>query len=143
MASGYEQGLVLEAVSSLELFRGCKKADLTLVAQSVSGRINVDAGSTLCREGDAAEHWWVVMGGTGDVSVDGVEVGTVGVNEPVGELALFDDQPRSATVTAAERLDVLVFDKGPFLDAIQAAPPLAVSLLRAAATRLRNTNALV
>jgi CRP-like cAMP-binding protein len=142
-SSGYERVLVLEVLSKIEPFAGCDKQELGLVADAVVGRTTVAAGDDLCVEGDVAEQWWVVVGGRADVASGGVKVGSVTTNEAVGELSLFDDSPRSATVTAAEPLDVLIFDKSTFVAAIGAAPSLALALLRSASRRLRATNALV
>lgn len=135
--------LILNVLSTIEPFKNCDKRDLGLVADAVSGRIAVKAGDSLCVEGDAADVWWVVLGGEADVTARGKKVGSIGKNEAVGELALFDGGGRSATVTAASNLDVLVFDKSTFLDAIVAAPQLAVALLHSAARRLRAANELV
>ena len=81
--------------------------------------------------------------GSAEVVANGKSVGSIGRYEAVDELALFDDQPRSATVTAREDLDVLAFDKANFVEVIRSSPALAVTLLRSAARRLRETNALV
>lgn len=142
-ASGYDRVLILNVLSTIEPFKTCDKRDLGLVADAVSGRVAVKAGETLCAEGDAAEVWWVVLGGEADVTARGKKVGSIGKNEAVGELALFDGGGRSATVTAVSDLDVLVFDKSTFLDALAAAPPLALALLHSAARRLRAANELV
>ncbi len=141
--SGYERVLVLEALGKVETFKGCDTDALGLLADSVGGRTTIKAGDALCTEGDAADNWWIVLEGTAGVSSGGTEVGTVNANESVGELALFDGAPRSATVTALGDLDVLVFDKGSFLDVVSTSPPLALTMLSAAAQRLRATNALV
>lgn len=141
--TGYERALVLEALSHLETFKDCDKRDLGLLADAVSGRHNLADGETLCVEGQPAESWWVVLEGNGDVTSGGTKVGSVSTNESVGELALFDDGPRSATVTAVGELDVLEFAKSHFIDAILAAPQLGVNLLRSAAGRLRAANELI
>jgi CRP/FNR family cyclic AMP-dependent transcriptional regulator len=142
-ATGYERALVLEALSYLETFKGCDKRDMGLLADAVSGRHSLADGETLCVEGDAAESWWVILGGSADVTSGGTHVGSIGKNDAVGELALFDDEPRSATVTAVGGLDVLSFDKSTFIGAVLAAPQLGVNLLRSAAGRLRATNKLI
>lgn len=83
------------------------------------------------------------LGGDADVVANGKSVGSIGKNEPVGELALFDDQSRSTTVTATEDLDVLIFLKANFVEVIRSSLALSLTLLKSAARRLRATNQLV
>jgi len=142
-ASGYDRVLILNVLNSIEPFKGGEAQDLALVADAVSGRVTVKAGDSLCAEGEVAETWWVVLDGDAEVTSGGKKIGTIGKNETVGELALFDGGPRSGTVTAVNDLDVLVFDKSTFIDAIAASPPLGLALLQSAARRLRATNALI
>lgn len=141
--AGYERVLVLEALGRIGTFKGCDKRQLGLVADAVKGRSKVKSGDALCREGDPAEGWWVVLDGSGQVEVDGQSVGTVEANQAVGELSIFDSQPRSATVTAIDDLDVLEFSGDNLVAAVLAEPQLGVNLLSTAAGRLRATNALV
>ena len=143
MSAGYERVGVLEALSRIETFSNVRKQALGLIADSLSGRITVKAGDTLCVEGEPADRWWILMGGTATVSANGTNVGTIGANDAVGELALFDGGNRSATITAESDLDVLVFDGSNFLEAVETTPDLALRMLQAAAKRLREVNQLI
>ena len=143
MATGYERAFVMQVLGSLTTFEGCRQEDLQMLADAVEGRSLVKTGDALCTEGDDADRWWVVIAGRAEVTANDKSVGSIGKYEAVGELALFDDQPRSATITATEDLDVLVFDKANFVEVIHSSPALAVTLLKSAARRLRETNALV
>lgn len=143
MSAGYERVGVLEALSKIETFKNVRKQDLGLIADSLSGRSTVKAGDTLCVEGEPADGWWILLGGSAAVSVKGTNVGNVGANDAVGELALFDGGNRSATITADSDLDVLAFDGSKFLEAVESTPDLASQLLRAAARRLRKANELI
>ena len=141
--AGYDRVLVLQALGQIGTFKGCDKRQLDLIADAVKRRTKVASGDALCREGDEAESWWVVLGGSGQVDVGGQTVGTVTANQAVGELAVFDSHPRSATVTATEDLDVLEFSGEHLVDALRREPQLAINLLSTAADRLRKTNTLV
>jgi CRP/FNR family cyclic AMP-dependent transcriptional regulator len=143
MAMGYERAFVMQVLSSLTTFEGCSAEDLQLLADAVEGRSLIKTGDPLCTEGDDADRWWVVISGQAQVVANNTPVGTIGKYETIGELALFDDQPRSATIIAKEELDVLAFDKANFVDVIRSSPALAITLLKSAARRLRETNALV
>lgn len=140
--AGYERVLVLEALGKVGTFQNCDKRQLGLIADAIKGRTTVKSGEVLCSEGDPADSWWVVLGGSADVTVDGTTVGTVGADRALGELSFFDGEPRSATVTAAEALDVLEFDGAHLVDAIRDEPQLGINLLATAAQRLRALNRL-
>jgi CRP-like cAMP-binding protein len=143
MATGYERAFVMQVLGSLTTFEGCRQEDLQMLADAVEGRSLVETGDALCTEGDDADRWWVVISGRAEVIANDKSVGSIGEYEAVGELALFDDQPRSATIKATEDLDVLVFEKANFVEVVRSSPALAVTLLKSAARRLRETNALV
>jgi CRP-like cAMP-binding protein len=59
---------------------------------------------------------FVVVSGIADVSIDRRTVARVGPGEPIGEMALLESVPRSATVTALTPMRVLVLDPGQFAE---------------------------
>ena len=60
--------------------------------------------------------------------------------EIIGEMALLDRSPRSATVRALTDADLLVLDEAAFKMLLAANPDLAMGLLRSGTIRIRNTN---
>jgi CRP/FNR family cyclic AMP-dependent transcriptional regulator len=92
------------------------------------GRTYAD-GEVVCRQGDRAEAMYVVQEGCVHVfrEEEGVEtlIARLGPGEIVGEMAVFDRQPRSATVRAAGAARVLTLDKRSFLRQIHNDPTLA------------------
>jgi len=85
----------------------------------------------------AAGQVKVVLGGE-----DGREVilAVLGPGDFFGELALIDDQPRSAHVIAMEDARLLVLRRGDFQRALEAYPRIALGMLRALARRLRRAD---
>ena len=75
--------------------------------------------------------------------MNGAQVGSVGVDDAIGELSLFDGGKRTATITAETDLDVLTFDGSTFLEAVETTPDLVLTMLRSASRRLRATNELI
>ena len=94
----------------------------------------------LCRVGDSPDKWWIVVEGTGDVTVDGRYPSSVGPGESIGELALLDGKPRSATVTATSDMLVWKVDGQGFIGALLESSRLASALLQELAQRLRRSN---
>src|SRR6266513_294323 len=76
-------------------FSGARERDLSALAM-LFDEVRVAPGERLVREGEAA------------VSFDGQPVATVGPGEFVGEVSLFDQGPRAATVTALTPMETLV-----------------------------------
>jgi CRP/FNR family transcriptional regulator, cyclic AMP receptor protein len=74
------------------------------------------------------------------VSVDDHQLSDLGPGDYFGEMALLDRRPRSATVTAASELTVLVLTQREFSQALSAVPGLSLVLLENLATRLRDAN---
>jgi CRP/FNR family cyclic AMP-dependent transcriptional regulator len=79
----------------------------------------------------------VIVDGTATVRRNGRKVGTLGPGDAIGELALLDHGPRTATVTATTPLKVLVIGAREFAGVIDEVPPIAHKLLKALAALVR------
>ena len=108
-----------------------------------SERLTFDAGQDLVRAGDAADAAYVLIEGSVEITVDSrkgpVVVNTMGRNEVIGEIAIFGDVPRTATVTAKSRVEALKISKELFISIIRQNPDAAIELMRILATRLAKT----
>ena len=67
--------------------------------------------------------------------------GDIGAGEVIGEIAMFDPAPASATVTTTEPTEVLVLAHRRFESVVRNNPDLAVALLRTLARRFHATQA--
>ncbi len=111
------------------------------------GRVETfPAGTVLIEEGDAGEDVLLLLAGRAAVRLalseeEGRVVALRGVGELVGEMALVDELPRSATVTAEEPVTTLRIPRIAFLEAIGAYPRAALDLLRVLSLRLRDSDA--
>jgi CRP-like cAMP-binding protein len=102
-------------------------------------------GESLFHEGDPGDRLYVIVEGKIKLhraSADGREnmLAVVGPGEMIGELALFDPGPRTATGTALTETKLLGLGHGDLQPWLSARPEVAMSLLRAIARRLRKTN---
>jgi CRP-like cAMP-binding protein len=68
-------------------------------------------------------------------------VGELGAGDIFGEMAIFDNQPRSATVRANGKARVLTLDKRAFLSHVQEDPSLAYRVLEDMSQRIRSLDA--
>jgi len=101
------------------------------------------AGDTLFKKGDPAQFMYVVLSGEVRIGVDNHVFETVGPGGIVGEMALIDKDPRSATVTAVSDSTLAEIDEKRLLFLIQQTPSFALNLMRLLTHRLRRMNDLV
>ncbi len=80
--------------------------------------MSVATGTTLIREGDHGDRFYVIADGAFDVSRADAHLAVLGEGDHVGEIALLRDVPRTATVTALRDSRVLAVDRDHFLQAV-------------------------
>jgi CRP/FNR family transcriptional regulator len=101
--------------------------------------VGLPAGTVLVREGEKGDAFYVVLEGTASLVREGRPRGTAGPGDHMGELALLDPAPRSATVTAVTAMTVGILDARMFTAIVRDVPALTSKLLAALARRLRET----
>ena len=101
----------------------------------------IAAGAVIFREGDPGEEMYVVQEGRVEIRVGEEVVETLGPGEIFGELALIDDQPRSATAVAVTASRVAAVPEARFHFMVQQTPRFALQVMRVMAERLRRATA--
>jgi CRP-like cAMP-binding protein len=101
-----------------------------------------DDGEIVTHQGEAGDCMYVVQDGTVEIvlqDADGSEVilRTAGRNELLGEMAIFEHRPRSATIRARGRARILTLDKRNFLRRINEDPSLAFRMIETMSVRVR------
>jgi signal transduction histidine kinase len=107
-----------------------------------SRELTLPAGAAICREGEVSVTMFVILAGavqaqrTGD---DGepVLLTVLYPGDLVGELALLDNAPRSATVIALEPTRLLAVEQSVFLELLESSPGLIRGVLAKLANKLR------
>lgn len=127
----------LEHLAAIQLFSGCNKADLQLIAKSVD-EISVDTGRVLTKQGDFGREAFVLVEGSVQVEIDGTEVAQLGPGQQFGELALLDGGVRTATVTATSPSTLIVIDQRSFHSLLDEVPGLARRILASLAATIRD-----
>ena len=128
-----------DQLGGLELFAGVSRETLELVAARCI-ELDVPAGRELCREGEQAREFVVVLEGHAQVMIKGYEIAYLGPASCFGEMALIDGRKRAATVTAATQLRALVFDADDFHFLLRELPSFAQRILTMVVGRLRLAN---
>jgi CRP-like cAMP-binding protein len=126
----------LADLAGVPLFYGMPKRHLRRVAKLARVR-RFTPGSTIVRAGDPGKSFHVLLEGNAKVVLAGRRPRRLGPGDYFGEMALLDDAPRSADVVADSDLLTLSIERPGFLKLLRADPPLAHTLLRTLAARLR------
>jgi CRP/FNR family cyclic AMP-dependent transcriptional regulator len=131
-------------LATVSLFKSLDGAELSKFGELAREK-SYPKGSVILFEDDPGDSLFVVRDGRVKVVLvadDGREVilGILGVGEHFGELALIDDQPRSAHVIAMEESTLLVLRRDDFRRRVEANPIVAWSLLTELSRRLRRAD---
>ncbi len=131
-------------LATIPLFSGLQRDELQKFADLTRER-SYPKGSVILFQDDPGDSLFVLRQGRVKVVLigeDGREV-ILGVLEPgahFGELALIDDQPRSAHVIAMEDANLLVLRREDFRRRVEANPTVAWALLTELSRRLRRAD---
>jgi len=133
-----------DTLAHVELLSNLDKKELQVLSKSCQER-KYSAGSTLIKQGDTGVGLYVIISGhvktTQAKNPDRAEVdlGTYGPGNVLGEMALLDDLPRSATVTAVDDVTALLLPVWEFRATVRDHPEIGLKLLSVLSKRLRKT----
>ena len=134
----------VQSLRQVPMFREIDPARLKLLAFT-SERVQFAPGQRFFVQGDAADAAYVILEGKADVTLNTpsgeIKVAELGRNALVGEMGILSDNPRSATITAAEPTGALRIDKRVFLELLTQFPQMSLAVMREIASRLERTNA--
>jgi CRP-like cAMP-binding protein len=125
----------VEALRAAPLFEGLSDKELTEVAMRTDD-LDFAAGKVLCKEGEIGSEFYVIMEGEAEVTREGEHLETLRSGDFFGEIALVEDVPRNATVTAATPLRCFLLTRGRFLHVLDDEPDVERKVMRALAKRL-------
>ena len=136
--------LGIEVLRSVPLLAGLSASELDLVAKS-SRRLQYPKRSIVFQEGDPGDFLLVILRGRvkvvllGDAGQETI-VANLEPGEFLGEVALLDDAPRSATVMTMKDTEFLQISRGPFLALLKDRPAIAMKIMGHLAGALREAN---
>lgn len=142
MAATSEETITL--LQGVPAFSTLGDEDLAAVAEVTVPR-SFGSGENVFREGDQSDTCYVVRSGQARAireHTDGrsITLATFGPGDIFGELAIFDEEHRSATVEALGDTEVIAILAGDMRRMLREHPDIAVKLLGALSRRLRETN---
>ena len=124
-----------------DLFAGLDDETAAQLAKQMVTR-NYRKGQPLVHQGDAGTALFVIVDGSVAVYVtsengDRMTLNTLGPTDVLGEIALLDNGPRTATVTVTQPARALVLGPSQFRDVLHQNAEIAVSMLYSVVQRLR------
>lgn len=134
----------IDAICKLPLFQHLSYREQVAVLSVAKSRI-YEEGSTIVEQGAPGQDMFIIIEGRLSVERDGLKIAELGPGGHFGEMSLVDDSPRSATVKARTRTDVLSIGQSEITALMRLDPVLGVKVLwnfvQVLSTRLRSASA--
>jgi CRP-like cAMP-binding protein len=130
------KGNKIQLLKNVSLFSACTNRELSKIA-SLADEVEVPAGAVLTQEGKPGREFFAIADGNATCRIRGKKIAQYGPGDFFGEMALLDQAPRVATITADSSMKLLVLDARSFSSLLDQAPSVSRKILRGMAQRLR------
>lgn len=134
IAAAPVQATVGGAGHSCRRYQGLIDLDILL---EEARRTTVEPDQVIVREGEAGDSFYIIALGQVRVDQGGKSVATLGPGEFFGEISLLMDQPRNATVTSMEPVELLVIPRTDFWSFLAKHPTIATNVMHTMTSRLQ------
>ena len=133
-----------DILAKVELFADLEKTDVSRLAKTVVTR-DFKKGEVIVRENEIGVAFYVIASGSVEVvkglaTADEQVLGRLNAGTFFGEMALFDNHVRSASVRAATDCQCLVITKWDFNAEMTQNSSIAIAMLAVLARRIRSLN---
>ena len=129
----------LELLQTVPLFANLDQRELQEIGKHAD-EIQVPTGQVLVTQSASGNSFYVIIEGSADVLRDDQKLAELTDGDFLGEMALLEDLPRSATVVTTSPTRVLEMHRRDFSSVLDDAPHLARKMLATMAHRLRHAD---
>lgn len=126
----------LRSLRRVPLFASLPGDDLVSVA-AVLDEVELDAGEFVFRRGDRGEELYIVVSGRVEIGEQGRVIATLGEAEFFGDLAVLDQEGRSADARAVEPTTLLRLRGADLRELMASRPEITLGIVRVLVARLR------
>jgi CRP/FNR family transcriptional regulator, cyclic AMP receptor protein len=130
-------GTKADLLKTVPLFAGLNAREIDRVARLMD-EVDVKRGKVLTREGRSGGEFFIVAAGEVEVRRAGRRLTTLGAGDFLGEIALIDKGPRTATATTTADSRLLVLARREFHSMLGSNPKVEAKILRTLAERVRS-----
>ena len=136
---GEESEALIAMLEKDPLWAGLDMKDLKAIVK-VSEERQFQTGDIILGKGEGGVGFYLIMDGSVDIKSDSKTLAKLGPGQFFGEMAVLDNQPRSADVIAAEPSRCFVISEWSFKALISQNPRIALKMLQELVRRLRDAN---
>ena len=137
MYSTLEKTIFMKGV---DLFRDISGEEVSHVAQ-IAEEIEYNSEQTIFKEGDVGDSMFIIVDGAVRIHKGDKELAVLSKGKFVGEMALLDQEPRSASVTSTEETTLLEINGEDFYDLMASRMEIMQGIVKILTQRLREANA--
>jgi CRP-like cAMP-binding protein len=134
------QARIEEQLAQVPLFASLSKKEIRQISQ-LATPLEQPAGSVLVQEGKIGHEFIIVLDGEIEIRKGDQVIATRGPGSYIGEIALIDHRPRTATVVATTPVSIEVIGQREFAGLLEEVPELSQQLLATVARRLADLDA--
>lgn len=116
--------------------------DLRGIFKNSDNILEFPTGTVIFTEGTPGDVMYIILDGEVEVRTGNNVVQVVGPGDVVGEMALIDSKPRSASAVAKSGCRLVPVDEKRFLFVVNQTPFFSLHIMRILVDRLRNMNSL-
>ena len=127
----------VELLRNVPLFSGLSAKELMSLSRLMD-EIDLKPGTVIIREGNTGGEFFIVLEGTIEVKRKGRRLARLGPGDYLGEIALIDHGPRTATAIVETPSRVLVLASREFHSMLASDPRIENKILRTLAARVRD-----
>ncbi|MCV0403342.1 MAG: cyclic nucleotide-binding domain-containing protein [Chloroflexi bacterium] len=127
----------IDLLRAVPLFEGLRDRELERIG-SLADIVDLPAGRRIMAQGERGAEMFILIDGAADVERDGESLGERGPGTVLGEIALIDGGPRTASVTLKADSRLLVLARREFHTLMDDFPEVRLHVLETVAQRLRS-----
>jgi len=126
----------VKCLRSVDLFQHFTNDELRSFAENLQ-ELQISGDEILCREGSPGYEMFILLDGELKVSKDTKFITSIKPVEYIGEMAIIEAKPRSATVQAVSKSTLLKITSAQFQEYFSKQPESLVSMMRTLSQRIR------
>ncbi|HEY9301750.1 MAG TPA: cyclic nucleotide-binding domain-containing protein, partial [Phormidium sp.] len=130
----------LQFLQSIPMFRDIERQEVLSRLATNFSEVEFPAGYTIFKQGTTGSFLYILISGTVQIHLGGLQLAQLETGAYFGEMSLFDPQPHSVSVTSLSTCKCLVLTQEQIYQVIRENPEIGVNIIRLLAGRVRVLN---